>query len=126
MKIFLFFLALVSLACMESAAVARFVPTLSVQSVMLADGEVSTPFPVVQERRRCAVVTAEQALHVRYQAGAEADVLGYFFNGDQVEVLRSDGGWLFVYGFGLDASRRSNANLSGWVNGRYLRMGECQ
>jgi uncharacterized protein YgiM (DUF1202 family) len=63
----------------------------------------------------CAIVTADQSLHMRAEPNEKAEVLAYLQNGEQVTV-KELGAWWKIEAHGL----------IGYAKGKYLQEAECQ
>ncbi len=71
----------------------------------------------------CMIITVDK-VEVLYQPAGD-NSMGWFFQGDVVEVRRQADNWQFVYGPGMDGARHLDAPLSGWVRELYLAPAAC-
>jgi uncharacterized protein YgiM (DUF1202 family) len=117
-------LALVSLACLQSAVVADGggKPTTSPTPVMqtstsspVVDISPSSPASPVGRGSLCAQVIASKALNLRKGASEHTQILAWLRNGDQVQVIGVDGDWSMI-----DAS-----GVIGYVRSLYLQKSDC-
>lgn len=122
-------LALMSLACLQTAMVAQdgggetATPVVSVTSDGRAPTHpyrapgVSQPGEGDQSPERCAVVVASRSLNLRDGANEHAQIVDWLKRGDLVRVIdQSDPEWWGIV-FG---------NLSGFVKAEYLAERECE
>lgn len=121
--VLIFCLALASLACLStSAAGVTDRQLVTVQHVHgekpLAVGELE-PVQVVTAAPtlvRCAVVTADTALHLRSGASVQDDVLTWMLSGDVVALLDdTNPGWWLV----------QRGTIKGFARSAYLQQVEC-
>lgn len=132
-------LALLSLACLQSAIVSDqstepttgesqltviSEPTESTESVFLenvgddgGDLSLTPPISLQEDGDLCAVVVADVALHVRQEASERALVLDWLARGDVVHVVdQSDGDWWFI----------EREGISGYARSVFLKEQECE
>jgi uncharacterized protein YgiM (DUF1202 family) len=65
----------------------------------------------------CAIVTADEALHLRSEPSEHAQVLEWLLTGEQVRVINVTGEWWKV---------QTLAGLEGWARAKYLQEEECR
>ena len=119
-------LALLSLACLQTVAVADQIPvstathstaTTSPVHVAKATSTIVAMAPGRHAEQGCAVVTAIEALHVRQGTSERTIILAWLRNGDVVHVVdQSDGDWWFI----------EHAGKSGYARSTYLKAKECE
>lgn len=117
-------LALASLACLSTAAnssldVSGEVNTAPIEASASATAEeiTQTIAPTLVTVQRCAVVIADEALHLRGAASESAFVLTWLKRGDVVQVVsNSDPNWSEVL-FG---------KYQGFARSIYLEESECE
>lgn len=114
-------LGLMSLACLESAALAADLPpTVTATLAAPTEDPAGAVFEIGEESPGgvlypCAVVVAEEALHLRGGAGVGYPVIGWLVRGERVRVIdQSDSDWWLV-----DVNGRT-----GYARARYLRLEE--
>ncbi len=124
LTLILLVLAVASLACSKTttststgaAAVATAEPTLT-DARGAGEDLAPTADQVQHQVQACAVVIADEALHLRNGAGASAEVIGYLKHGDQVRVIdASDADWWLV----------DSAGQQGFVRSSFLERAECE
>jgi uncharacterized protein YgiM (DUF1202 family) len=118
-------LALMSLACLESAAVVNqpsavsgdVVTATAVESIVpTVTKGLDTPAATRPAKVSCAKVIASDALNLRMQASEQSRILAWLKNNDVVVVVdTSNADWWFV----------QSAVLSGYVRSVYLQKSEC-
>jgi uncharacterized protein YgiM (DUF1202 family) len=116
-------LALVSLACVSTALSAVSSSTDEPTGTPARDpapaGAVYWMTEPIETRtlQVCAVVIADQALHLRNGPNIDAEVLGYLMRGDVVKVISDlDSNW----------SRVRSGTVEGYARGEYLEESECK
>lgn len=117
-------LAMASMACLSTAAnssldVSGEVNTAPIEASMSATAEerTQTISPTLVTVQRCAVVIADEALHLRGAASESAFVLTWLTRGDVVQVVsNSDPNWSEVL-FG---------KYQGFARSIYLKESECE
>lgn len=124
--LWLVFVPLASLACLESAAVSNQPSAISTQPSMINTQALasSTTQPTltktptaVDDQRTCAQVIAIEALHLRAEPNEHAEILTWLKYGDQVQVIsRSNVDWWLVH----------VGELVGYARSIYLEESECE
>jgi uncharacterized protein YgiM (DUF1202 family) len=123
MLIFIFCLALTSLACLQSAMVAGPVQTETAATPELVIDPTPSPSPKSTNdfgegsKVTCAKVIAIEALNVRFGASDREKVLTWLKSGELVQVLdQSDRDWWKI----------ERGGKSGYVRSSYLQESECE
>lgn len=108
-RLFILFLPLlVSLACLSVIEPHATYPT---------DTPVVSPSPLPSEDpAKCAVISADEALHLRIGAGVASQVLAFMKRGEVVQLISSANSdwWLIKRG-----------DLVGYARSKYLVKSEC-
>ena len=118
--LFLSCLALASLACLQTAE--PFVtypadtPTPISDSTTVPAAAVASPTSA-NAKRLCALVIADEALHLRAKRTERSRALDYLMNGEQVTVIDPAGRWWKI---------QTHNGKVGYANAKYLQEGECR
>jgi uncharacterized protein YgiM (DUF1202 family) len=119
-------LALMSLACLESAAVSNQPAVISekqttaaVTDMPTADVSIATLTPSPSPKKQgetCARVIASDALNLRMESNEQSRILAWLKNNDVVIVVdTSNADWWYV----------ESPLMSGYVRSSYLQKSEC-
>jgi len=115
-------LALSSLACLHTAAIADDVKVVATPTFVKVTAEsTATAKPSLQpspagKGSSCAVVIANEALHLRSEPNEHAAVLAWLKHGDQVKLIStSNADWWLV----------RVSSLTGFARSIYLEESEC-
>ena len=122
-KLSSFFLCLLflSLACLSTTELFVTYPADTPTAIKTTVTAVSSPSPLAplpksESKTQCAVISADEALHMRTQAGATSQVLAFMKRGEVVTLLSSANAdwWLIKRG-----------DLVGYARSKYLEKSEC-
>jgi uncharacterized protein YgiM (DUF1202 family) len=116
-------LAFLSLACLQTAEPMVTYPAdtpgpaLSTVSPVATENVKEFLATSANEGAICALVIAEEALHLRKGPSEKDIVLTWLDRGDLVRVIdQSDGDWWFI----------EHAGVSGYARATYLTIGDCE
>jgi uncharacterized protein YgiM (DUF1202 family) len=121
LTLFLLCLAFTSLACLQSAADLEQDPTSTPAPtkenlVIAADQVLKQDATRTAAPGKCAVIKADEALHLRADATERSAHLAYMLNGQVVKLIsaRDPDWWLVQYG-----------DKVGYARAKYMQIGEC-
>jgi uncharacterized protein YgiM (DUF1202 family) len=122
LTLFLLCLAFMSLACLQSAADLEQDPTSTPAPtkenlVLAADQVLKQDATRTAAPRKCAVIIADEALHLRATASERSAHLAYMRSGVVVKLIsaRDPDWWLVQYGVKV-----------GYARAKYMREEKCQ
>jgi hypothetical protein len=118
-------LAFFSLACLTTTVPLSATPTVKPEAtkslVIAADlvqeqDKTITPTTSLRSGVECAVISANQALHLRVDADPKSRVLAFMMSGEVVRLIsHTDGTWWLV----------QRGNLIGYARAKYMQESEC-
>jgi len=126
-KTILILVLIFSVACLQTTLpIAPTAPALMTGSQPTEPTESENPagavyeIPTLGPAKLCATVTAAEALHLRREPNEKAIVIDYLYNGEQVRVLDPNARWWKI------RTARTQANIVGWVNSKFLQLEKCK
>lgn len=119
----IFCLAFASLACLDTSAalIATAQPTLLAERIINSTPTLSAAIAEdptsTNEPQLCAVVIADEAVHLRLDADPRSRILSHLRKGDQLHVIdRAAAEWWLV----------TRGGYLGFVRSNYLEVATCQ
>ena len=73
--------------------------------------------PTPKPTKLCAIITADEALHLRDAGNEKADHIDYLKHGEQVTVLNPAGQWWKI---------ETRAGQTGYANSKFMEAQKCQ